>query len=108
MLITYVYIIAVQKAFISHGYISKNTDPLITRIMLNQQFPLKRLIPGVRLDTARIKAFPRIRQKIRKDLLFQPFPVVISFRNIVDGFFQMIFEYIMGCEKHHIKRLRRL
>ena len=36
MLITYIYIIAVQKAFICHGYISKNADSLITRIIFNQ------------------------------------------------------------------------
>ena len=108
MLITDVYIAAMQKAFVGHRYIGKNTDSLITCIMLGQQFPLKCLIPGMCLNNAYLKPISRIRKQKRKNFFFQASLIVISFRNIIDGFFQMIFEYIVGCEKHHIERLRRL
>ena len=72
--------------------------------MLQQQFPSERLVPGVGLNDAYLQSFARIRKEKRKDLFFQPCPVVIPFRHVVDGLLQMVLIYVVRREQHHIQR----
>ena len=76
--------------------------------MRKQQFPLKRLVPGVGLNHAHLKPAARIGQQIREHLFFQSGPVIISLRDVVDGLFQVILIHIVGREKHHVGGLGRL
>ena len=75
--------------------------------MRKQQFPLKRLVPGVGLNHPHLKSPARIGKQKRENFFFQPCPVVISFRYVVDGLFQMILIHIVRREKHHIQLLGR-
>ena len=104
MPVAYIDILAVQQTFIGHGHVRKNADTFFPGVAFELQLPFAGFVPGMRLNASRVQSLPVVYDQPGENLFFQPCPVVVSFRNAIDGFTHAILKYVVGGEQHHVQR----